>query len=935
MATFSDTRPLQYGEFVQTMPYQEANQLGMYKQQLYDQNIQKIYSGIEQTAALPLSSDVDKQYLQESLNNLQTSLKKLNTADFSRNQVVNSVAGMTSKIAKDKYIQAGVRSTMFIQSETERRKALEKEGKTDADNDMWFYDNVNKYTQRQQLAENDGSPISFNMEYTPYTDIFKLGNELLKQAGENHLTTEELFITERDENGKVVPKMFYENRRNPTTGQIERIKTGYKYADVKTIEKLTTNKDAVIGALNTLMNRGDVKKQLQISGYATYKGVPAEALAAPMKKTYTDRAKIIEDKQLETTVLLGAQNLTPEKKAELLEKNKQLDAEAKKNNSDLNQLEYEIVNKPEEFKQNLYIMQFKNNFLNIYDKEKIERTTGKNEGKEQENFVEQMNFNRLKEKNDVDYRNQTLNISRANLALSQIESAAKYGQDEYGNWYQKPSPNGAGGAGGSGTRGGKRIPVKGDKDLVPGNNPGAELSPISMIEKDISLVGQNRYQVGLEIYKRMMKMKHPEITDEEIVKNIEYRASQNKEPIEQYVIRQASYLDNNYTVNGLKPDQPMLDLAENLRAVNKKYTDKVNQYEKLKQDAAKEVGFNEADIAKLGDIETSIVKQGVDINTAMFDPNQKKYFEKLTPKDQLLIYQYYNANGKIGATGAEKQLASDAETALNDRFGSDWKSKLNFAGVGPFKSPVAKVMERLNNKKTKNYYTTLGKKLEVITGAQDTKTLELTPTDADEREVKSMMSNYINSVRTPGTIGEPYSAEEFTKFMNSKNSQINLIANKPVNEYEDWTGEVVVTNSEGKKMSVKVDKDFMQKISKNTFKSYGETAQPIEDAIQVYKTGSTNSKTLTTDPNAWKSSYFKTYEANPDLYEKGIYYHADVVKGNKGYYLANYVKLPGMTEFKTFYGKPYPTEQGATMDFKTATSASLTSDLTIRGLIKK
>ena len=102
MATFSDTRPLQYGEFVQTMPYQEANQLGLYKQQLYDQNIQKIYSGIEQTAALPLTRDVDKQYLQESLNNLQTSLKKLNTADFSRNQVVNSVAGMTSKIAKDK-----------------------------------------------------------------------------------------------------------------------------------------------------------------------------------------------------------------------------------------------------------------------------------------------------------------------------------------------------------------------------------------------------------------------------------------------------------------------------------------------------------------------------------------------------------------------------------------------------------------------------------------------------------------------------------------------------------------------------------------------------------------------------------------------------------------------------------------------------------------
>jgi len=909
MSTFAGQNLYDYGEFVQTMPYKEANQLGLYKQQLYDQNIQKIYSGIEQTAALPLSSDVDKQYLQESLNNLQTSLKKLNTADFSRNQVFNSVAGMTSKIAKDKYIQAGVRSTMFIQSETERRKALEKEGKTDADNDMWFYDNVNKYTQRQQLAENDGSPISFNMEYTPYTDIFKLGNELLKQAGENHLTTEELFITERDENGKVVPKMFKDANGKPI---------GYKYADVKTIEKLTTNKDAVIGVLNTLMNRGDVKKQLQISGYATYKGVPAEALAAPMKKTYTDRAKIIENKQLETTVLLGAQNLTPEKKAELLEKNKQLDAEAKKNNSDLNQLEYEIVNKPEEFKQNLYIMQFKNNFLNIYDKEKIERTTGKNEGKEQENFVEQMNFNRLKEKNDVDYRNQTLNISRANLALSQIESAAKYGQDEYGNWYQKPSPNGAGGAGGSGTRGGKRIPVKGDKDLTPGNNPGAELSPISMVEKDISLIGQNRYQLGVEIYKRMLKMKYPNITDEEVAKNIQYNASRNKEPIEQFVMRQASNLDRNYTDNGLKPDQPMLDLAENLRAVNKKYTDKVNQYEKVKQDAAQETGFDDKINLKPFTLEFA----GDGFMGTFFD-RKKVTFDK---QDMYNLYLFKKSK-EITSTNEEKALGKEAGEKLKNK------------GVNIFEvlgtQEAQDVYNYFEKKNAKNYIANLSKKLEVITGVSDTKTLELTPTDADEKEVKSMMSNYVNSVRTPGTIGEPYSAEEFTKFMNSKNSQINLIANKPVNEYEDWTGEVVVTNSEGKKMSVKVDKDFMQKISKNTFKSYGETAQPIEDAIQVYKTGSTNSKTLTTDPNAWKSSYFTPQEANPELYEKGIYYHADVVKGNKGYYLANYVKLPGMTEFKTFYGKPYPTEQGATMDFKTATSASLTSDLTIRGLIKK
>lgn len=891
------------------MPYKEANQLGMYKQQLYDQNLQKIYSGIEQTAALPLSADVDKQYLQESLNNLQTSLKKLNTADFSQNQVFNSVAGMTSKISKDKYIQAGVMSTMRHQSEMEKRKQLEKEGKTDKNNDDWYNANWSNYANRKELARPDGSPISFSEEYVPYTDIFKLGNDLLKQAGENHLTVEELFITERDASGKVVPKMFYDASGKPT---------GYRYADVKTIEKLTTNKDAVIGALNTLMSRGDVNQQLQIDGWANYRGIPAEALAAPMKKGFEQNARMIEGRQLEITALLSAQNLTPERKAELTELSKQLEAAAKRNDSEFKDLQNQLSNNPEGFKQNLYRNQFKNNFLNIFNKEKKETLTDKSEGKEQENWRETMNFNRLKEANDVNYKNAQLAISREELKLKQIRTFAEIGQDEYGNWFVKPSPNSTG----TGTRGGQKIKPNDPSNLnemVPGDNSGDEISPIATIEKDISTLDLERVNVATSIYKRMLQMQDPNVTDATVMAAMDKFRKATGETREQFVVRQAYKLNENFVNNGLKPDQGMFDALTQLKTVNKKFTDKVNQYEAIKKQAAQESGVGEDFVEKVKPISVNISS----LEKRDDDWRYKNYEKeiKLDGRDMFDIYNYINRGAGIVSSKNEDALANQGKQRIEAKFGipinrlvSGLSTSTNVPGTN--KTAHSFITETFANKKTETYIKTLSKKLQPLVGVQDRQTIPLTPTTADRDEVSAEMSNYLISNRTPGTIGEKFDSEEFIKYMNDSKSKINLVAIKPVNEYEDWSGEVVVTNEDGKNMSVKVDKDFMQRISKNQFLPFNVTAQPMKNAILAYGKGSTNSKTLVTDPNAWKSAYLTPELGNPDLIKKGVEYYADAVEGPNGWYLANYVKFPDMKEFKTFYSTPFPTERDAKMAFQ-------------------
>jgi hypothetical protein len=118
MASFTD-QIMQFNPYVQQLPLEAMAQVGMYKQQKYEEGVQKIQSYIDNVAGLAIDKPIHKQYLQSKLNELGGKLKSVAAGDFSNFQLVNSVGGMATQIVRDPIVQNAVKSTDRIKKEKE------------------------------------------------------------------------------------------------------------------------------------------------------------------------------------------------------------------------------------------------------------------------------------------------------------------------------------------------------------------------------------------------------------------------------------------------------------------------------------------------------------------------------------------------------------------------------------------------------------------------------------------------------------------------------------------------------------------------------------------------------------------------------------------------------------------------------------------------
>ena len=118
MASYTDTIPT-FNPYVKQLPIEAMAEVGMYKQQKYDEGIQKIQTNIDNIAGLDVVRDVDKAYLQSKLNQLGNNLTTVAAGDFSNFQLVNSVNGMTNQISKDPNIVNAIAS-----AKTYRKKRI-------------------------------------------------------------------------------------------------------------------------------------------------------------------------------------------------------------------------------------------------------------------------------------------------------------------------------------------------------------------------------------------------------------------------------------------------------------------------------------------------------------------------------------------------------------------------------------------------------------------------------------------------------------------------------------------------------------------------------------------------------------------------------------------------------------------------------------------
>jgi len=287
MASFTDTVP-QFNPFVDQLPIDAMVKVGTYKQEKYDQGIQKIQGYIDNIAGLDIYKDIHKEYLQSKLNELGNNLTKVAGGDFSNFQLVNSVSGMATQISKDPVIQGAVNSTAKIRKNFQTIETAKKEGKSSIQNEAWFSDQLNSWA-------NDGNiKSSYSGEYVQYTDMEKKLREVAEKVHEADNSIEIPF--KRDNKGNT---LYY--KRDPNTGRTS-VSTdpnsgGVTQIDDAILSIKTKGKsaDKILSNFYDSLDEND-KRQLKIDGWYHYKGSTQETFIKDATTNYNANIKMLSDK---------------------------------------------------------------------------------------------------------------------------------------------------------------------------------------------------------------------------------------------------------------------------------------------------------------------------------------------------------------------------------------------------------------------------------------------------------------------------------------------------------------------------------------------------------------------------------------------------------------------------------------------------------------
>jgi len=243
MASFTDAIP-QFNPYIQQLPVEAMVAVGMEKQKRYDEGIQKIQGQIDQVAGLDIVRDVDRQYLQSKLNDLGSKLKTVAASDFSNFQLVNSVGGMASKIAKDNTVMNSVQSTAKFRKEQSLMEESRQKGESAIQNEYDFSTQTDKWLNDTNVGQ------SYNGRYRKYLDVDKKWFEVLKSL-HSDLAEEDIPYV-RNEDGSL--------NRQQTAEAMQRISK----------ESVSSNK--IENALRASLSPDELE-QLNINGRYEFRGI--------------------------------------------------------------------------------------------------------------------------------------------------------------------------------------------------------------------------------------------------------------------------------------------------------------------------------------------------------------------------------------------------------------------------------------------------------------------------------------------------------------------------------------------------------------------------------------------------------------------------------------------------------------------------------------
>jgi hypothetical protein len=286
---------MQFNPYVQQLPVEAMAQVGMYKQQKYEEGVQKIQSYIDNIAGLDVDKPGHKQYLQSKLNELGGKLKTVAAGDFSNFQLVNSVGGMATQIVRDPIIQNAVKSTQNIKKGKEEIQAAQKAGKSSINNENEFYDQVNSWRKNTDLA------TPFTDEYVEYTDVGAKLRDLTSKLKEDELGIENPYM--RDDQGKTL--YFYTDPKTRKTSASTDPSKGEKKLDLDmlSIKVKGLPAERILNNFYSSLTANDIR-QLQIDGRAHYRNAGPDYFKADIEKGYENKKIIQSQQKVDLAVML-------------------------------------------------------------------------------------------------------------------------------------------------------------------------------------------------------------------------------------------------------------------------------------------------------------------------------------------------------------------------------------------------------------------------------------------------------------------------------------------------------------------------------------------------------------------------------------------------------------------------------------------------------
>jgi len=205
MASYKDPTNLKFNPYIQQRPVEAMLKVGLYKQERYDQGVQKIQESIDKIAGLDLIRPQDKDYLQSKLNQLGSQLSMVAGGDFSNFQLVNSVNGMTNQIVKDPNVINAVSNTARYKKDLESINKFKQENKWAPSNEYAFNKEVNSWYNSKEKNS------SYSANISPYVDTTKEATEIIKNLAKEY--TENPVAFDRDEKGRMIARDVITNQK--------------------------------------------------------------------------------------------------------------------------------------------------------------------------------------------------------------------------------------------------------------------------------------------------------------------------------------------------------------------------------------------------------------------------------------------------------------------------------------------------------------------------------------------------------------------------------------------------------------------------------------------------------------------------------------------------------------------------------------------------